>query len=59
MTKKTEPVEKVYPKAQILQSKQFTAQQKDVLKALLQDGVNYPKNEVALILDDFLKKEAK
>jgi len=58
VAKKDKPVEKVYSKSQILQSKQFTAQ-RDVLKALLRDGVNYTKNEAISILGDFLTKEAK
>ena len=55
---KIEPANRVYSKAQILRSKQFTPQKRDVLRALLQDGVNYTKDEVAFILDNFLKKEA-
>ena len=59
MAKKYEHGKKAYSKAQILQSKQFTVQQRDVLKALLRDDSIYAKNEVVTILDEFLAKEAK
>ncbi|SHN65940.1 hypothetical protein [Desulfitobacterium chlororespirans] len=59
MAKKDELIEKVYSKLQILQSKQFTAQQRDVLEALLQDGASYTKSEVISISEDFRTKEAK
>ncbi len=58
MTKGTKYADKTYSKPQILQSKQFTVQQREVLSALLQDGVNYTKKEASSILGDFLKKEA-
>ncbi|AFL99521.1 hypothetical protein Desde_1089 [Desulfitobacterium dehalogenans ATCC 51507] len=59
MAKKAEPAEKRYTKAQILQSRRYNARQRDVLDALLQDGVSYTKDEVKKIHSDFLKKEAK
>lgn len=58
MAKRDELVEKVYSKLQILQSKQFTAQQRDVLEAVLQDGANYTKSEAISISEDFRTKEA-
>ena len=49
----------VYYKEQFLKSKQYTAQQKDLLAALLEDGKKYTTAQVNESLNNFLKKEVK
>ena len=49
----------VYSKEQFLKSKQFTAQQKDLLAALLEDRKTYTTDQVNEMLNQFLKKEVK
>lgn len=44
---------------QIVSSKKFTYIEKDILKALLDEGKNYSLNEVNKLLLDFNKKEVK
>ncbi|QTH44962.1 hypothetical protein J4772_11485 [Cohnella sp. LGH] len=48
-----------HSKTSLLQSKRFTPQQKDYLRALLQDGESYSVAEAAQLLDKYLKQEAK
>lgn len=47
----------VFAKRQFTASKQFTAQQKDVLNALLEDDRLYTVEEVNAILEAFYHKE--
>jgi len=48
-----------HSKANLLQSKRFSPQQKDYLRALLQDGETYSVAEAAQLLEKYLKQEAK
>ncbi|MFC4305798.1 hypothetical protein [Cohnella boryungensis] len=48
-----------HSKASLLQSKRFTPQQKDYLRALLQDGEMYSVVEAEQLLQRYLKQEAK
>lgn len=48
-----------HSKANLLQSKRFTLQQRDYLRALLQDGETYSVSEASQLLDKYLKQEAK
>lgn len=42
---------------QYLGSSRFTAQEKDILRALLTDGESYTPEQVDAIVEEFLKKE--
>jgi hypothetical protein len=46
-----------YTKEQFLASKQFTAVQKDVLRALLKDGETYTVDQAQKLIDDFAKRK--
>ncbi len=51
--------EAVYSKQQFLNSSIFTAGQKDLLNALLEDGKDYSHSRVSEIIRKFLDKEAR
>lgn len=60
MTEKTEEqTAPTFTKQQFLASKQFTAQEKDVVNAVLQDSESYSVAAAKKLVRDFLKKEAK
>jgi len=46
-----------YTKAQFLASKQFTAVQKDVLRALMKDSETYTVEQARRLIDDFAKRK--
>ena len=46
-----------YTKAQFLVSKQFTAVQKDVLRALMKDGETYTVEQAQKLIDDYAKRK--
>lgn len=60
--KKSETAEAAVPaytKAQFLASKQFTAVQKDVLRALMKDGETYTVEQAQKLIDDYAKRKVK
>ncbi|PYI57023.1 hypothetical protein [Paenibacillus flagellatus] len=59
MKKQTESAEPTYSKEQVLASKQFTVQEKDILRALLQDGTPYTLEKARAVVKEFLNKEAR
>lgn len=60
MTEKAEEqAAPTFTKQQFLSSKQFTAHEKDVISALLQDDKTYSVDTAKKLIKDFLKKEAK
>ncbi|MNE69406.1 hypothetical protein D3C80_1651260 [compost metagenome] len=48
-----------YTKEQLLQSKKYSAAQKDVLRAVLKDGQAYTHKQAAQELHTFLNEEAR
>lgn len=61
-TKETSSVKQkapTYTKEQFLNSKQFSAVQKDIFHALLKDGESYTMDQVKKLVQEFLKKEVK
>ncbi|WP_282938987.1 hypothetical protein [Paenibacillus sp. RC67] len=54
--KSVEAAVSAYTKQQFLESKQYTAQQKDVLNTLLQDDTTYTMEQVKKYMMDFSRK---
>lgn len=57
--KSNEAAVSTYTKQQFLESKQYTAQQKDVLNALLQDDTAYTVEQVKKHMTEFSRKVVK
>lgn len=57
MSKKAKTAAPSFSKHQLLQSKQFSKQEKDVLNAILQEDKQYTKEQAVEQLTTFLKKE--
>ncbi|MEK3733677.1 hypothetical protein MKX64_14825 [Paenibacillus sp. FSL M8-0334] len=57
MSKKTQNAAPAFSKHQLMESKQFLNQEKDVLKAILQEDKQYTKEQAVELLTTFLKKE--
>lgn len=58
-TKTVVKSEPKFTKAQLLNAKRFTGQEKDVLAAVLEDGVKYSLTDVDKQVKAFKAKEAK
>ncbi|MUG66543.1 MULTISPECIES: hypothetical protein [Paenibacillus] len=57
MSKKAKNAAPAFSKHQLMESKQFSNQEKDVLKAILQEDKQYTKEQAVELLTTFLKKE--